>query len=235
MSQNLNATEHLPAVAPDIVLVRWGHGEWQVRSLSDRLAEWIGVDPSQVRSRPPATLFPDAVPSITSLAGDVLDQGQDLADAKLRLLPNQPEFLADVQFAGLTEDYLGQLVRMPIPLVGQPHHDQHVICPAFNFVPAQPEVFRAEYHIIVDRLSDNLHVNILKHHAHPLTGQYRIVLHIHAINGYGSPGGRKQPVQVPEKSSFTGSVGPGHHHKLTPFHRHVYLCQGLGAIGETIA
>ncbi len=107
-------SEYLPAVAPDLVLVRWGHGEWQVQGLSDRLALWLRIDPAQARGRSPEGLFPAAVPSLMTLAAEVLDRGQDLTDVKLLLLPKQPEFLADIQFAGLTEDYLGQLVRISL-------------------------------------------------------------------------------------------------------------------------
>lgn len=142
MNQILSVTEHLPAVSPDIVLVLWGHGEWQIRSLSDRLAQWIGTDPAQVRSRAPSSLFPDAVPSITSLAGEVLDQGQDLVDVKLRLLPNQPEFLADVQFAGLTEDYLGRLVRISLRWESVASRQEVGFRSMVGVSPAMHEVFR---------------------------------------------------------------------------------------------
>lgn len=114
MSPSENNSTYLPAVAPDLVLVRWGHGEWQLQGVSDRLALWLGLDSSAARGRSPASLFPSSVPSIISLASEVLDQGQDLGDVKLRLLPEQPEFLADIQFSGLTEDYLGQLVRISL-------------------------------------------------------------------------------------------------------------------------
>ena len=114
MDHALKNSEYLPAVAPDLVLVRWGHGEWQVQSVSDRLALWLGTNASGVRGRSPDALFPAAVPAITALVSEVLDHGQDLSDVKLRLSPDQDEFLADIQFAGLTEDYLGQLVRISL-------------------------------------------------------------------------------------------------------------------------
>ena len=142
MNPSLNKSEYLPAVAPDLVLVRWGHGEWQIQGLSDRLALWLRVDSTQARGRSPAALFPSAVPSLTSLVAEVLDQGQDLTGVKLRLLPEQPEFLADIQFAGLTEDYLGQLVR--ISLRGESIASRQTV--GFrNMVgssPAMHEVFR---------------------------------------------------------------------------------------------
>ena len=52
------------------------------------------------------------MPSLDELASEVLEQGLDLSNVKLRLAPDQAELLADVQFAGLTEDYQGQLVRI---------------------------------------------------------------------------------------------------------------------------
>ncbi len=114
MSQSVNHTENLPAVAPDLVLVRWGHGEWQVRGVSDRLTQWLQLNSSDVRGSSPLSLFPASVPALIPLVSEVLDQGQDLSGVKLRLLPNFPEFLADIQFAGLTDDYLGQLVRVSL-------------------------------------------------------------------------------------------------------------------------
>lgn len=107
-----SSSQYLPAVAPDLFLVRWGHGEWQVRNLSERLSQLLGLNATSVRGRSPQHLFPAAVPSLTELAAEVLDHGQDLSEIKLRLLTDGDEFAADLQFAGLTEDYLGQLVRV---------------------------------------------------------------------------------------------------------------------------
>ncbi|MCW8859680.1 MAG: sigma-54 dependent transcriptional regulator [Deltaproteobacteria bacterium] len=107
-----NQIQHLPAVSPDLILVRWGHGEWQVQSLSERLSLWLKMDRAAVRGRAPSYLFPAAIPAINDLAAEVLETGQDLSGIKVRLTPEQPEFLADIQFAGLTEDYLGQLIRI---------------------------------------------------------------------------------------------------------------------------
>jgi len=114
MSGSQNKIEYLPAVAPDLVLVRWGDGRWQVKSISERLAQLGNIDPRQIAGRFPEVLFPRAVPAISDLAGEVLGEGHDLIDIKLLLEPKLPELLADIQFAGLTEDYLGQLVRISL-------------------------------------------------------------------------------------------------------------------------
>ena len=142
MTQVLNHSEYLPAVAPDLVVVCWGHGEWQVRSLSDRLALWIGVDSTQLHGRSPATLFPAAVPEITTLIAEVLAHGQDLTGVKLSLLPDQPEFLADIQFAGLTEDYLGQLVRISLRRESVASRQEVGFRNMVGSSPAMHEVFR---------------------------------------------------------------------------------------------
>ena len=114
MKPSVHSSEYLPAVAPDLILVRWGHGEWQVQNLSERLSLWLKLESSHARGRSPVALFPSAVPVITTLAAEVLERGEDLTDVKLLLLPDQPEFLADIQFAGLTEDCLGRLVRISL-------------------------------------------------------------------------------------------------------------------------
>ena len=142
MSQNLNTSAYLPAVSPDLVLVLWGHGEWQVKSLSDRLALWSAIDTDQIRGRSPAVLFPDAVPDIISLANEVLQQGQDLTAVKLQLLPEQPGFLADIQFAGLTEDYLGQLVRISLRDGSVASQQENGFRNMVGSSPAMHEVFR---------------------------------------------------------------------------------------------
>ncbi|MCK5915087.1 MAG: hypothetical protein KAG92_03025, partial [Deltaproteobacteria bacterium] len=142
MTQGLNHSEHLPAVAPDLVVVRWGHGECQVRSLSDRLAMWLRVDPTQLHGRSPATLFPAAVPDLTTLIAEVLDHGQDLIGVKLSLFPTQPEFLADIQFTGLTEDYLGQLVQISLRQESIASSQEVGFRNMVGSSPAMHEVFR---------------------------------------------------------------------------------------------
>jgi DNA-binding NtrC family response regulator len=74
--------------------------------------------------------------------GEVLDHGQDLTDVKLRLSPDQPEFLADIQFAGLTEDYLGQLVRISLRRESVASRQDVGFRNMVGTSPAMHEVFR---------------------------------------------------------------------------------------------
>lgn len=133
---------HLPAVAPDLVLLSWGRDTWQIKSLSERLSEWLGIAAEDARGRSPETLFPGAIPAISELAGEVLQQGQDLTGIKLRLRPDQPEFLADIQFAGLTEDYLGQLVRIILRRESIASRRETEFRNLIGTSPAMREVFR---------------------------------------------------------------------------------------------
>ncbi len=105
-------SEHLPAISPDLLMVRRGQASWQLQHLSERLLRWMRIPAEQLRGRSPLALFPQAVPPLEELADEVLEQGLDLHDVKVRLATDQPEQLADIQFAGLTEDYQGQLVRI---------------------------------------------------------------------------------------------------------------------------
>ncbi len=142
MNGLLKNSQHLPAVAPDLVLVHWEHGEWQVQSLSDRLSAWLGIDPSRVRGRSPGALFPAAVPAVSDLAAEVLDRSEDLTGIKVRILPDYPEFLADIQFAGLTEDYLGQLVRISLRRESVASRQETGFRNLTGSSPAMLEVFR---------------------------------------------------------------------------------------------
>lgn len=135
-------TRHLPAVSPDLVLVRWGHGEWQVQNLSERLSLWLGLDLSAVRGRSLRHLFPSSVPAISDLAAEVLETGVDLTGIKLLLVPEQSEFLADIQFAGLTEDYLGQLVRVVLRRESVASQQDIGFRNLIGSSPAMREVFR---------------------------------------------------------------------------------------------
>ena len=136
------SNQHLPAVAPDLLLVRWGSGDWQIQRVSARLAAWLRTDPMDARGRLVDGLFPESVPALSGLVADVIEQGQDLVGIKLRLMPDQPEFLADIQFAGLTEDYLGQLIRVSLRTESLASKRETGFRNLIGTSPAMREVFR---------------------------------------------------------------------------------------------
>lgn len=142
MSPDSFAPQHLPALSPDLLLVRWGHGEWQVRNLSERMEQLLGVSAPAARGRSPQQLFPDAIPAVTDLATEVLDHGQDLSEIKLRLAAGGEEYAADVQFVGLTEDYLGQLVRFVLRRESIASRQELGFRNLIGVSPAMREVFR---------------------------------------------------------------------------------------------
>ncbi len=111
-TQEYTSSEFLPAVSPDLLLLHPGHGGWRVQRVSERLARALGSGEPDLRNRQLEAVLPEAVPSLTELATEVLEGGRDLTAVRVRLVPEQPELLADIQFAGLTEDYAGQLVRV---------------------------------------------------------------------------------------------------------------------------
>ena len=133
---------NLPAIAPDLVLVRWGHGGWQIRSVSERLARWLAEVPDDVQGRFIEHVFPSSVPDLAGLLDEVVEQGRDLGGIKLRLLPDQEESLADIQFAGLTEDYRGQLVRLSLRRESLAGRRETGFRNLVGISPAMREVFR---------------------------------------------------------------------------------------------
>jgi transcriptional regulator with PAS, ATPase and Fis domain len=112
MSIESDSIEKLPVVAPDLVLLRGGVRQWQVQGCSERVRLWLALEAGDIRGRAPGALFPEAVPALADLASDVLEHGQDLIGVKVRLQPQLAELEADIHFSGLTDDYLGQLVRI---------------------------------------------------------------------------------------------------------------------------
>lgn len=137
-----SSQSQLPAVAPDLVLQKRGAGEWQVQSLSARLADWCELDAGSVRGRSLSALFSDAVPSLADLASEVLNHDQDLTDVKVQLVPAKPALLADVQFDGLTEDYTGQLVRISFRQESIASQQETGLGNLIGCSPAMREVFR---------------------------------------------------------------------------------------------
>jgi transcriptional regulator with PAS, ATPase and Fis domain len=141
-SINPDIVEKLPVAAPDLVLVRRGERQWQVQGCSDRVCQWLALHQCDIRGRVPGALFPEAVPALAELATDVLDHGQDLVGVKVRLQPQLAELEADVQFSGLTDDYLGQLVRIVFRQESFASRQETGFGKLVGFSPAMREVFR---------------------------------------------------------------------------------------------
>ena len=114
----INTSGYLPIVTPDLVLIMADHGDWRVRAVSERLSTSLGLAVEQLRGQSVADAFSDAVPPLSDLATEVIEQGQDLSDIRIRLVPQQADVLADIQFAGLTDDYQSQQVQIVLRPVG---------------------------------------------------------------------------------------------------------------------
>lgn len=113
-----NSSGYLPVIAPDLILAMPARGDWRVQAVSERLSTSLGPSGGQLRGRPAAIAFPDAVPSLSDLATEVLDQGRDLAAIRIRLVPQQADVLADIQFAGWSDDYREPLVQIVLRSAG---------------------------------------------------------------------------------------------------------------------
>jgi len=114
----INSNSYLPVITPDLVLVLSANSDWQVHSVSERLSTSLGRSVSQLRGCPVSSAFPDAVPSLADLAMEVVEGGQDLSAIRIRLVPQQADVLADIQFAGLTKDYQNRQVQVILRPLG---------------------------------------------------------------------------------------------------------------------
>lgn len=114
----MNSNDYLPVITPDLVLVLPAHGGWQIHLVSERLSASLGQSADQLRGCPVSAVFPDAVPSLANLATEVVEQGHDLSAIRIRLMPRQADVLADIQFAGLTEDYQARQVQVILRPLG---------------------------------------------------------------------------------------------------------------------
>ena len=142
MTPSVNNSNNLPAISPDLILVCRDSGRWEIQGLSQRLALLLKIEPSHCVGHSPDTILTQAVPSITTLAAEVLEDGRDLTGIKVRLSPEQQGFLADLQFAGLTDDYLGQIVRISLRHETITDHDEINFRGMLGVSPAMREVFR---------------------------------------------------------------------------------------------
>ena len=114
----INSSGYLPVITPDLILALPAHGDWRIHAVSERLSTSLGQSVGQLQGRSVVVAFPDAVPSLADLATEVLEQGQDLAAIRVRLVPQQADVLADIQFAGLADDYQGRLVQIILRSAG---------------------------------------------------------------------------------------------------------------------
>ncbi len=117
----ITSNGYLPVITPDLVLAMPASGDWWVHAVSERLSASLGVPVGHLRGRPVSAAFPDAIPPLADLATEVAERGQDLSGIRIRLVPQQADVLADIQFAGLTDDYQSQQVRVVLrPVADMP-------------------------------------------------------------------------------------------------------------------
>ncbi len=107
--QSLLSSEHLPAVAPDLVVAEAPGNRWQIRSISPSLAALAGISANQAKGRGLDGVFETTVPPLGDLAREVADKDQPLAGIPVRFAGGV-DLLADIRPRGLSEDYRSRLV-----------------------------------------------------------------------------------------------------------------------------
>ena len=97
--------ENLPARIPDLVL-QFRDGRWLVRDISPNLAKLQNIRKEDLSLMDVKQVFPRAVPSLSELAHEVLNQEKSLSNLRVRLVPGSPgvELTAFAQLEPRFED-----------------------------------------------------------------------------------------------------------------------------------
>jgi transcriptional regulator with GAF, ATPase, and Fis domain len=108
---NTKSQTLLPALAPDLILKKQA-GRWQIVEMSARLAKAGTEKGAQLKGRFVEQVFPASSPPLSPLLDDLLEQGQDVHDIKIRLRPAASSLLADFRLAGLSSDYIAPMAQI---------------------------------------------------------------------------------------------------------------------------
>lgn len=106
-----NSQTLLPALAPDLILKKHA-GRWQIVEMSARLATAGTAKGAQLKGRFVEQVFPDSTPPLPPLLDELLEQGQDVHNVKIRLRPATGSLLADFRLAGLSADYIAPMAQV---------------------------------------------------------------------------------------------------------------------------
>ena len=107
----------------------------------------------------------------------------------------------------------GEPVRGAVGEVGRPDRSERVGDPGFHLLRRQPEIKRAEGHIIIYRGHKQLIVGILKNHPHGPPDVFQRFLRQWHISDPDDTGlGNETPVQMQKQRRFSGAIRPHNGH-----------------------
>ena len=90
-----------------------------------------------------------------------------------------------------------------------PHHDERLINTLTDLRRGQPEVCRAEGHILFNGHANNLIIGVLKNHSHPAPDLFEVFVipGIHSVNDNSPPARGKQRIQMLDQRGLTAAIG----------------------------
>jgi DNA-binding NtrC family response regulator len=137
--------KNIPSRAPDLVVAAQPDGSWQVRQMSSRLSQWLGLGDLEIAGRSLHQLFADVSPGLDYLAEEASRSSEPLQGIAVHFLGDEDcRLLADVRPGGVSEAGLAQVFFFfRIPPAGLAY--QHEPSSRFGLVgrsPGMKEVFR---------------------------------------------------------------------------------------------
>ncbi len=137
--------QNLPSRAPDLVVAARPDGPWQVRQMSSRLSQWLGLGDLEIAGRGLHELFADVSPGLDYLAEEASRSSEPLQGLAVHFLGDEDcRLLADVRPGGVSEEGLAQVCFFfRIPPAGLAYQNE----PSSRFglvgrSPGMKEVFR---------------------------------------------------------------------------------------------
>jgi len=138
---NIHSQSLFPALAPDLILKKQA-GRWHIVDMSARLAAADAEKIAQLKGRFVEQVFPDCSPPLASLLDELLEQGQDVLNIKLRLRPAANPLLANFRLAGLSADYVAPLAQIFLRPESIASRQETGYAGLIGTSPAMREVFR---------------------------------------------------------------------------------------------
>ncbi len=118
-------------------------------------------------------------------------------------------------------------------LVGQPHRFQGVAHPPVHRGGVEPQVARAEGHVVVDGGGEQLRLGVLEHHAYAgaRLGGRCLVGQVRPAEAHGALGGAQKAVHGLDEGALAAAGVPGQPEEAALAHLEGHVVQGLGGVG----
>ena len=122
-----------------------------------------------------------------------------------------------------------------LPVLVHIHLLQRLIHPLADHGTGYAQVFRAEGHILLHHIGNNLVIRVLENHAHlPADGDDSVLLgSVHAAHIHFAPAGKQNGIEMLGQSGFSAAVAAQNGHKRAFFNGNIQVLK-YGNAGRVV-